>query len=140
MKFSDMKPHERDALIFAGLDLIKDKDPIIIIDPEGYAPFIERLGDGITVETRSESYRATQQEAAVRRRIILEILTVRGELTAREVAAELYRRGHTPSDERNFAAPRLTELKAAGQVKVIGKRKCDYTGRSVAVWAVTKGV
>jgi hypothetical protein len=105
---------------------------------------LERIKEGagmsITDETRRESYHAAKQDAATRRRVVLEILTVRGELTAREVAAELYRRGLTPSDERNFAAPRLTELKAAGQVKVTGKRKCDRTGRSVAVWAALKGV
>lgn len=76
----------------------------------------------ITKETRRESYGAAKQDAAARRRVILEILTERGQLTAREVAAELYRRGITPSDERNYSAPRLTELKAAGQVEVTGKR------------------
>lgn len=94
----------------------------------------------ITKETRRESYGAAKQDAAARRRVILEILTERGQLTAREVAAELHRRGITPSDERNYSAPRLTELKAAGQVEVTGKKICDRTGRSVAVWAVTKEV
>lgn len=94
----------------------------------------------ITKETRRESYGAAKQDAAARRRVILEILTERGQLTAREVAAELHRRGITPSDERNYSAPRLTELKAAGQVEVTGKKICDCTGRSVAVWAVTKEV
>jgi|LSQX01.3.fsa_nt_gb predicted ArsR family transcriptional regulator len=94
----------------------------------------------ITKETRRESYGAAKQDAAARRRVILEILTERGQLTAREVAAELYRRGITPSDERNYSAPRLTELKAAGQVEVTGKTICDRTGRSVAVWAVKKEV
>ena len=94
----------------------------------------------ITDETRRESYAAAQQDAAARRRVILEILTGRGELTAREVADELHRRGVTPSDERNFAAPRLTELKAAGQIEVTGKKICERSGRSVAVWAVKKGV
>lgn len=50
----------------------------------------------ITKETRRESYGAAKQDAAARRRVILEILTERGQLTAREVAAELYRRGITP--------------------------------------------
>ncbi|WP_250228653.1 DNA gyrase [Anaeropeptidivorans aminofermentans] len=94
----------------------------------------------ITKETRRESYGAAQQEAAARRRVILEILTERGKLTAREVAAELHQRGITPTDERNYSAPRLTELKAAGQIKVTGKKICDRTGRSVAVWAVKKEV
>lgn len=94
----------------------------------------------ITEETRRDSYGAAQQDAAARRRVILEILTERGELTAREVAAELHRRGITPTDERNYSAPRLTELKAAGKIEVTGKKLCDRTGRGVAVWAVKKGV
>jgi len=92
----------------------------------------------IPKETRRQSYEAAQQDAATRRRIILEILTERGGMTAREVAAELHRRGITPSMERNFAAPRLTELKEAGKIEVSGKKICDYTGRSVAVWT-TRG-
>ena len=67
----------------------------------------------ITKETRRESYGAAKQDAAARRRVILEILTERGQ---------------------------LTELKAAGQVEVTGKTICDRTGRSVAVWAVKKEV
>lgn len=94
----------------------------------------------IPKETRRESYGAAMQDAAARRHIILEILTENGGMTAREVAAELHRRGITPSNERNFAAPRLTELKAAGKIEVTGKKICDYTGRSVAVWVVKKEV
>jgi len=90
----------------------------------------------ISQETRRESYEAAKQDAAARRRVILEILTEHGGMTAREVAGELHRRGITPTDERNFAAPRLTELKEAGKVEVTGKRPCKQTGRNVAVWAV----
>ena len=92
----------------------------------------------ITDETRRESYEAIKPDAAARRRVILEILTERGEMTAREIAAELHRRGITPTDERNYSAPRLTELKAAGQIEATGKKICDRTGRSVAVWAPKK--
>lgn len=92
----------------------------------------------ITDETRRESYDAAQEEAAARRRVVLEILSGSGGMTAREVAAELYRRGETPTGERNYAAPRLTELKAAGQIEVTGKTICADTGRSVAVWRIKK--
>lgn len=93
----------------------------------------------ITDTTRRESYEAAKQDAAARRRVILEILAEHTDgLTAREVAGELHRRGITPTDERNFAAPRLTELKEAGKVEVTGKRLCPQTGRNVAVWAVRR--
>ena len=95
----------------------------------------------IPKETRRESYNAVMQDAAARRRVILEILTEHsGGMTAREVAAELHRRGITMSIERNFAAPRLTELKEAGKTEASGKKICDYTGRSVTIWAAKKEV
>ena len=36
--------------------------------------------------------------------------------------------------DRNFVAPRLTELKEAGKVRVIGKRACIMSGKMIAVW------
>lgn len=124
----DMEPARREALSFWIQDMA-GKDPIIIIDTEGI--FMD-----IPQETRRESFEAAKQDAAVRRRVILDILTEhRDGLTAREVSAELHRRGITPTDERNFAAPRLTELSKAGKVEAIGKKLCAHSGRNVAVWA-----
>jgi predicted ArsR family transcriptional regulator len=93
-----------------------------------------------TTETRRESHEAAKQGAAARRRVILEILAESGGMTAREVAGELHRRGHTPTDERNYAAPRLTELYKAGKIRTTGKKLCQQTGRNVAVWAIGKEV
>lgn len=42
------------------------------------------------------------------------ILKECGDMTAQEIATELYKRSITPSDERNFAAPRFTELADKG--------------------------
>ena len=107
--------------------------PIIIYDPYGDK---EELMNALTQETRRESFEAAKADAAARRRVILEILTERGGMTAREVAGELHRRGITPTDERNFAAPRLTELYHAGKIITTGKKPCAHSGRNVAVWAV----
>jgi len=136
---ADLPQEQREAMRFWALDLLGN-EPITVIDPENSFLIIGGLTMDIPQKTRRESYETAQQDAAARRRIILEILTERGELTAREVAAELYRRGITPTDERNYSAPRLTELKAAGQIEVTGKKMCDRTGRNVALWAVKKGV
>ncbi|MDL2288338.1 DNA gyrase [Oscillospiraceae bacterium OttesenSCG-928-F05] len=87
-----------------------------------------------TRETRRESYSKILPSAPPRRQLILGILRGR-EMTALEIAEALHIRGHTPFVERNFAAPRLTELKKAGCVRVVGKRYCQQTGRNVAVWA-----
>jgi len=95
--------------------------------------------NNITDETRRESFEAAKQGAAARRRVILEILTEHPSgMTAREISGELYRRGITPADERNFAAPRITELCRAGKVEAIRKRPCACSGRNVAVWAVRR--
>ncbi|MDL2252781.1 DNA gyrase [Ruminococcaceae bacterium OttesenSCG-928-I18] len=92
----------------------------------------------IPKENRRKSYNAVLPSVPRRKTIILNILQDCGEMTAQEVADELHRRGHTPSNERNLAAPRLTELWDAGKVAVIGKKMCGKTGRSVTVWAMRK--
>jgi hypothetical protein len=54
--------------------------------------------------------------------------------TAKEIAQELYEIGLIPSNERNYTSPRLTELGKMGIVKVVGKKKCNWTGKMVAVF------
>ena len=56
------------------------------------------------------------------------------QMTAKETAVEMYNRGYIPTSERNFSAPRLTELEKKGLVKVVGKKKCEYTGKTVAIY------
>jgi hypothetical protein len=96
-------------------------------------------GGGVTAKTLREGYGKARPCAAARRRVIIEILAGGGGMTAREVSAELYRLGITPTGERNYSAPRLTELKEAGQIEAVGKKVCSQTGRNVAVWALRKG-
>jgi len=55
-------------------------------------------------------------------------------LTAKEVAARMYAKGLIPTMERNFAAPRLSELCEQGVVEPIGKRTCEWTGKLVKVY------
>ena len=88
----------------------------------------------ITQETRSEAAATTNK--AVRMKQILDCLAANGEMTAKDVAVWMYRMGFTPSAERNFSAPRLTELEEQGLVKVVGKTVCKYTGKKVAVYAL----
>jgi repressor of nif and glnA expression len=91
----------------------------------------------ITQETRRESYEVITQDTAARRRVILEILPENENgMTAREIAGELHRRGITPTDERNYSAPRLTELYQAGKIKTTSKKSCPQTGRNVTVWVI----
>jgi len=90
----------------------------------------------ITYETRREAHQSVDK--AKRNDQILEILKDLGPLTAKEVAVELHRRGITGSDDRNTAAPRLTEMVDAGRVKVTGKKRCIYTQKTVAVFERVK--
>lgn len=73
--------------------------------------------------------------ALTRCRQILEILKEH-EMTAKEIAVAMKIRGWIPTDERNFTAPRLTEMCEDGLVEPVGKRKCSHTGRVVTVYAV----
>ena len=60
-----------------------------------------------------------------------------GTKTAKEIAVELFELELIPSTERNYTAPRLTELEKMGYVKVIAKRRCEYTGKTVAEYEIT---
>lgn len=94
----------------------------------------------ITTETQRESYLITKEDISDRRRMVFSIIQHANGITAREVAQELHRLGITPTAERNFAAPRITELKDAGKIEAKRKVNCKETGRNVAVWTVKEGV
>ena len=57
-------------------------------------------------------------------------------MTAKEVAVEMHRRGQIPTDERNFSAPRLTELCEKGLVEPVGRKTCAYSRRKVTVYGL----
>jgi len=61
-------------------------------------------------------------------------------LTAKECAVMMMQKGYIPTSERNFTAPRLTEMSQDGIVEPIGKTTCTYTGKTVAVYALRGAV
>lgn len=84
----------------------------------------------ITNETRAESLNEldkTKRYEEIRYALKNEI----NGLTARELANKL------GSEERNYVAPRLTELTRKNEVKVISKRYDKKTKRNVAVYALS---
>ena len=93
----------------------------------------------ITNQTRRESLKSVKPNAERHRHLIVEILE-REPMTAMEVAEVLFAEGHTPYLDRNFAAPRLTELKNAGKVINTGKKYCKRTDRNIALWSLVKEV
>lgn len=88
-------------------------------------------GEITSFDTRKEAYDTVDKKKRYKQ--IIEILFNR-DLTAKEIAVEMYNRGFTPNDERNFSAPRLTELCRCGKVDIIGKKRCEYTGKKVSVY------
>ena len=56
------------------------------------------------------------------------------EMTAKEIANEMYLRGYIPTNERNFTAPRITELLINGVLEEVGSKKCEWTGKRVTIF------
>ena len=89
--------------------------------------------DIVTYTTRGDSNGSVDREQRYKQ--IIGILVEHDRpLTAKEIAVFMHRKGFTPTEERNFAAPRLTELSQKGVVEPCGKTKCFYTGKTVAVY------
>lgn len=87
--------------------------------------------ENITLLTRRLSH--DQVDKRKRYREILEVLGDK-ELTAKEIAQEMYMRGYIPTNERNFVSPRATEMLIDGRLEVVGKKKCDWTGKTVSIF------
>ena len=91
----------------------------------------------VTTETRKSSYIDSQKNAPKRYAQIKEILKGR-EMTAKEIAVELFKRGYTDSDDRNYSQPRLTALVSMKEVSIVGKKICQYTNKNVAVYKLNE--
>ena len=78
--------------------------------------------DRTTKETRRQSYDAVLPKREKRCRLILETLGGR-QMTASEITEELVAAGEIPYFNRNYVAPRLTEMKQMGILKTVGRRK-----------------
>lgn len=89
-------------------------------------------GEIPTFETRNEAN--VKVDRQLRYSQIIEILQGGKEMTAKEIAVVMYQKGYIPTSERNYTAPRLTELSYKGIVEPIGKQICSYTGKKVAVY------
>lgn len=90
--------------------------------------------NSITKETRRESYDAILPKVKKRSCLILETLGDR-QMTASEITEELVAAGKIPYFNRNYVAPRLTELKDIGVLETVGRRKATRSDATEAVWA-----
>lgn len=92
----------------------------------------ERLpGQNVTLETRLQAEETIDKQRRYNQ--ILEILD-NNEMTAKEIANEMWMKEMIPTNERNFVSPRLTELSIQGIVEPIGKKKCYWTNKMVSVY------
>lgn len=89
-------------------------------------------GEQVTMETRSAAYE--EVDKTERYRQIIECLEECPKMTAKQIAVRMWEKGYIPTDERNFAAPRLTELAKKGVVDTVGKMRCQWTGKTVTLY------
>jgi len=95
------------------------------------------MNNRITQATRLESLNEIKSSIPTRQEECLSSLRKMGTGTASELAYDLYALGFTDSFQRNYTHPRLNELVKDGVVEIIGKEKCKFTGRKVAVYRAT---
>lgn len=93
---------------------------------------LRRYGEDPRLEAREEANRAVDRQKRYRQ--ILDCLEERGASTAKQVAVWMCLSGYIPTSERNYTAPRLTEMCEKGMVEPIGKTRCAYTGKTVTVY------
>jgi len=97
-----------------------------------------RYGTNPSLETRAEANDSVDKKRRYKQ--IIEIMTLNKEpMTAKEISVEMFKRGYTPTSERNFSSPRITEMLKNGLVDVVGKKKCKYTGKTVTVYVLLDG-
>ena len=89
------------------------------------------MRESITLENRN--FAELEVDKNLRYSQILECLGDK-EMTAKEIANEMYMRGMIPTNERNFTSPRITEMLRDGRIEPVGKKKCDWTGKTVTVF------
>lgn len=89
--------------------------------------------DETTRQTRKASYDAALPKCRERSRLILETLGGRS-MTVSEITDELVKEGRIPYYNRNYVAPRLSELKDMGVVETCGRRRSTHSTATEAVW------
>lgn len=96
-----------------------------------------RIGTNPLLETRAEAELKVNKK--IRYQQIIEILSESTEpMTAKELSVEMKNRGYSKTDERNVAAPRITELLKKGILENVGTKVCEYSGTTVGVFSLRK--
>jgi hypothetical protein len=91
----------------------------------------------ITHQTRRQSYNNILKSLGTRQsQVFTELLCFPDGVTASELANEMHDIGFFRSSDRNNVHPRLNEMEEMGIVEIIGKRQCNITNKTVAVYKV----
>lgn len=96
-----------------------------------------RPGEYIPYDTRGEANETVDRQKRYCQ--IIECLKEKPKQTAKELAVMMVEKGFIPFSDRNFTAPRLTEMSQRGKVEAVGKTKCKYTGKMVSVYDLREG-
>ena len=99
--------------------------------PAKKKPAKKQATSAITKGTRIVSYKKTEKQPL--RTAVMETLG-NSELTAREIAVEMHKRGLIPYPARAVIQPRITELVLAGALVAVGEKLDTETDRKVAVY------
>lgn len=86
----------------------------------------------ITRQTRRESHERTDKQPL--RKVVLEVLDGGKQLTAREIAQEMYMMHVLPYPARAIIQARITELVHDGKVEAVKKKYDAETERDVTVY------
>ena len=97
-------------------------------------------GEYTSLNCRHDSHELTDKQR--RRREILFVMKdehgYNRVMTAMEIANELHTHGFVNRLDRNTAAPRLTEMCKDGTVDIVGTKKDEWTGRTVACYRIVE--
>ena len=93
-----------------------------------------RMGEITTYETRALAEEQVNKLKRYKQIIAILVENNNEPMSAKEIAVEMHKRNYTPTDERNFSAPRITELLKRGVVDCLGKKKCQYSKKMVGVF------
>lgn len=96
-------------------------------------------GENTTIECRQDSHEKVNKQK--RRKEILEIMLAEEiPLTAMEIASILLIHGKVDRLDRNYVAPRMTEMCIDGTVEPVGKKKCRFTGKTVTAYQIREAI
>lgn len=84
-------------------------------------------------EMRRNAYKKVKPKITARAAHVLSVLGDNA-LTVSEIVNRMYRAKEIPNKNRNYVAPRITELDKAGIIEAVGKRKSRLSNRPETVY------